>query len=190
MAAEEQNTTNRYTGAVSQETSDNANSFINILQETLDIVEEIIMYLSDEQYLEICDNLLKLKKINDNNDGDRNDTIRALQQRINNTEVVATQRRYTNTTVRRQTAHLSDCQKLNLKDNKKRYVYSRCNKCDSIIQTKSMSIHQKSDKCHRITRSKSIAVDFKRKNTEEPFNLLDKIDISKLKKRGDILNNN
>ena len=91
MAAQEQNTTNRPTGVISQETSDNANSFINILQETLEIVEDIITYLSDEQYLELCNNLLKLKKINDNNNGDRNATIRALQQRINNTEVVTTQ---------------------------------------------------------------------------------------------------
>ena len=190
MAAQEQNTTNRPTGVISQETSDNANSFINILQETLEIVEDIITYLSDEQYLELCNNLLKLKKINDNNNGDRNATIRALQQRINNTEVVTTQIRYTNTTIRSPTAHLTDMQKLNLKDNKKRHIYSRCEKCDSIIQTKSMGIHQDSDKCKRITRSKSIAVDFKRKNTEQPFKLLDKIDIAKLKKRGDILNNN
>jgi len=185
MAAE-QNTTNRPTGVISQETSDNANSFIEILQDTLDIIEDVISYLSDEQYLELCNNLLKLKKINDNNNGDRNATIRALQNRINNTSVVATQRRYTNTTIRRPTAHLTDMQKLNLKDNKKRNVYSRCELCDSIIQTKSMGIHQDSDKCKRITRSKSIAVDFKRKNTEEPFKLLDKIDIAKLKKSGDI----
>ena len=186
MAAEEQNTTNRPTGVVSQETHTNANSFINVLQDTLDIIEDIITYLSDEQYLELCNNLLKLKKINDNNDGNREATIRALQQRINNTEVVTTQRRYTQTTIRRPTAHLTDCQKLNLKDNKKRHIYSRCEKCDSIIQTKSMSIHQDSDKCQRITRSKSVAVDFKRKDTRAPFKILDKIDISNLKKRGDI----
>ena len=184
MAAEEQNTTtHRPSGAVSQEVHDKAETFVNILQETLDLVENIIHYLSDEQYLEICNNLLKLKKINDENSGDRNATIRALQNRLNATEVVRTQRRYVNTTIRRQPAHLKDLEKLNKKDSRKRPVYERCNRCDTIVQRISMDRHKMTDKCERITRSKSVSADFKRKNTTDPLKIIDWLDNAIIKRR-------
>jgi len=169
--------------SVSIETFNESNSFINILQETLEIVEDILNYLSDEEYLKICNNLLKLKKINDKNNGDKNQVINNLLNRVNNNNVVQQHRMRTQMTIRKKNGYDSDLAKLKAKDKKTgRKKYERCNVCDSILLATGIERHIGNDKCQRIAKSKSICVDFQKKQIDNEFKLIDQINLLKQKR--------
>lgn len=169
--------------SVSIETFNESNSFINILQETLEIIEDILNYLSDEEYLKICNNLLKLKKINDKNNGDKNQVINNLMNRVNNNNVVQQHRIRTQMTIRKKNAYHSDLEKLKAKDKKTgRKKYERCNVCDSIVLATGIERHRFNDKCQRIAKSKSISVDFQKKVVDKEFHLIDQLNLLKQKR--------
>ena len=187
MAQQETNTTRQLLprSSVNQETFNESNSFINILQDTLEIIENILTHLSDDEYLRICNNLLKLKKINDKNNNNRTDVINNIINRVNNNNVVVQHRLRTQMTIRKKNGYENDLDKLNAKDKKGHNKYKRCDICDSILLAGGLERHLGNDKCKRIQKSKSISVDFKKKQIDKEIHLIDKLNLMKYKKRND-----
>ena len=179
-----QQATPRPTASVSQQSHAESSSFINVLQDTLQIIEDILMHLSDDEYLRVCNNLLKLKKINDKNNNDKNRVIKDLMDRVNNNKVVRQHRMRTQMHIRRPNALKDDAVKMAEKDTKGRHKYERCDICDTIVLAGGIDRHKGNSKCKRIEKSKSICVDFKKKVVNQEFNVIDKMSMLMIKRSG------
>ena len=182
MAAQETNNNRIPRGVISQEESERSKLFIKTLQDIMNVLDVIQQQLTDEQYLNICNDLYKLKKINDVNQG-REGLINNLRQQIFRNQIVASHARRANMRVKQATVELTELQKLQKKDKNGKFEYMRCSICDRLVKSSYMDEHKNSNICRQIDTTKKISVTANSTDVSNERALIDRINVVKHKKK-------
>tara|TARA_R110000824_G_scaffold1467_2_gene7360 strand:- start:432 stop:950 length:519 start_codon:yes stop_codon:yes gene_type:complete len=120
-------------------------AFINALNDMLEIIDNIAPLITDNNYLQLCNNL---KILNDNNSKETLiQYVEVIRTRIRNNAVVQNQEARTRMKCKTKNEMLTDAEKL-------KRGWKVCYKCDRIVLN--IHTHHYSDVCKRTTESKKL----------------------------------
>ena len=131
---------------ISQENKTESENFMDALNNMLEIIDAISPLISDNNYLQLCNNL---KKLNDNKTrGEVIQYIEVVRETVENNPVVRQHRARSRMKVKTQTEMLSDAEKI-------KRGWKICPNCDRLVLN--ISNHQYSDVCKRTAETKKLS---------------------------------
>lgn len=131
---------------ITQENKTESQNFMDALNNMLEIIDAISPLISDNNYLELCNNL---KKLNDNKSrGEIIQYIEVVRETIENNPVVRHHRARTKMKTKTKTEMLSDAEKI-------KRGWKICPNCDRLVLN--ISNHQYTDVCKRTAETKKLS---------------------------------